>query len=155
MKLMKEFKEFAMRGNVVDMAVGIIIGGAFGKIVSSMVNDLIMPPLSLFTTDRFSEAGVTLRDAAADTGDVVWRIGAFFQTCVDFVIVAFAIFMLVKVMNYVMAKKKEQEQVKPPAPAEPSREEILLMEIRDAIRSRHVAAHFDGAFGPTREQRAA
>ncbi|MFZ5565117.1 MAG: large-conductance mechanosensitive channel protein MscL [Thermodesulfobacteriota bacterium] len=98
--MMKEFKEFAMRGNVVDMAVGIIIGGAFGKIVSSLVNDVIMPPIGLLLGNvDFSELAVTLREASADTAAVTIKYGLFINTILDFIIVAFAIFMMIKQMN--------------------------------------------------------
>lgn len=100
MGMMKEFKEFAMRGNVVDMAVGIIIGGAFGKIVSSLVNDVIMPPIGLLLGNvDFSELAVTLREASADTAAVTIKYGLFINTILDFIIVAFAIFMMIKQMN--------------------------------------------------------
>jgi large conductance mechanosensitive channel len=137
--MLKEFKEFAMRGNVVDMAVGIIIGAAFGRIVSSFVNDVIMPPLGLLIGNvDFSNLYVNLGDKVYETlalaiedGAPVLKYGAFIQTVLDFVIVAFAIFMAVKVMN----KLKRQEVEAPPAaPPEPSDEVKLLTEIRDALK---------------------
>ena len=134
MSMMSEFKSFAMRGNVVDMAVGIVIGGAFGKIVSSFVADVLMPPIGLLLGNvDFSDLAVTLRAAAEGAEAVTVRYGVFIQTVVDFVIIAFAIFMVVKAMNSVM---KKEEEAPPPAPPEPSKEEVLLTEIRDALRAR-------------------
>ncbi|MEM7432962.1 MAG: large-conductance mechanosensitive channel protein MscL [Pseudomonadota bacterium] len=133
MSMMSEFKDFAMRGNVVDMAVGIVIGGAFGKIVSSFVADVLMPPIGLALGNvDFSNLAVTLRGAAEGVEAVTLNYGAFIQTVVDFIIIAFAIFMVVKAMNSV--KKKEEEA--PAAPPEPSKEEVLLTEIRDALQNR-------------------
>lgn len=138
MKLLKEFKEFAMRGNVVDMAVGVIIGAAFGKIVTSLVNDIIMPGIGVLTGGaNFSEFKFVLKDATTDaaTGELIpeaaitW--GAFVQTIVDFLIIAFCIFIAIKVMNNLMKKKKEEEPA--PAPAGPTQEE-LLTEIRDLLK---------------------
>lgn len=132
MSMMNEFKSFAMRGNVVDMAVGIVIGGAFGKIVSSFVADVLMPPLGLMLGGvDFSGLSVTLKAAEAGAEAVTLRYGVFIQTVVDFIIIAFAIFLVVKAMNAM--KKKEEES--PAAPPKPSKEEVLLTEIRDAIRS--------------------
>ena len=134
MGMMSEFKSFAMRGNVVDMAVGIVIGGAFGKIVSSFVADVLMPPIGLLLGNvDFSDLAVTLKAAEEGIEAVTVRYGVFIQTVVDFIIIAFAIFMVVKAMNSVMKKEKEAP---PPAPPEPSKEEVLLTEIRDALRSR-------------------
>jgi large conductance mechanosensitive channel len=131
MSMMSEFKDFAMKGNVVDMAVGIVIGGAFGKIVSSFVADVLMPPLGLLLGNvDFSDLAVTLRDAADGAAAVTLKYGAFIQTVVDFVIIAFAIFMVVKAMNTL----KKKEEAAPPPPA-PSKEEVLLTEIRDALRA--------------------
>lgn len=131
MSMMQEFKQFAMRGNVVDMAVGIIIGGAFGKIVSSFVNDVIMPPIGVLVGGvDFSQLAFTLREAGEGVEAVTLNYGSFIQTTVDFLIIAFAIFMAVKVMNRM--KKKEEE--KPAAPPEPSKEEQLLTEIRDLLK---------------------
>lgn len=133
MSMMSEFKSFAMRGNVVDMAVGIVIGGAFGKIVSSFVADVLMPPIGLLLGNvDFSDLAVTLRAAAEGAEAVTLRYGVFIQTIIDFVIIAFAIFLVVKAMNSM--KKKEEE--KPAEPPKPSNEEVLLTEIRDALRSR-------------------
>ncbi len=131
--MLKEFKEFAMRGNVVDMAVGIIIGAAFGKIVSSIVSDVIMPPIGVLLGGvDFSNLAITIKEATATSAAVVISYGRFIQTVIDFLIIAFAIFMVVKGMNS-MKKKKEEAPAAPPAP---SREEVLLTEIRDALRHR-------------------
>ena len=137
MGMVKEFKEFAMRGNVMDMAIGIIIGGAFGKIVSSFVADVIMPPLGILIGGvDFTALKLTLKDAVVDaTGSVTAEAvsinyGNFIQTTVDFIIIAFAIFMVIKGMNSL--KKKEEEA--PAAPPAPSKEEVLLTEIRDLLK---------------------
>ena len=107
MGMMKEFKEFAIRGNVVDMAVGIIIGGAFGKIVTSFVQDVIMPPIGLLIGGvDFIDLVITLKEATADSEAVVMRYGAFVQTIIDFIIIAFAIFLAIRAMNN-MRKKEE------------------------------------------------
>lgn len=130
MAMMKEFKDFAMRGNVIDMAVGIIIGAAFGKIVSSLVKDIIMPPIGVMMGGvDFSDLAVTIKEAAAGTEAVTINYGVFIQTTLDFVIVAFAIFMMIRGMN----KLKKKEEAKPAAPAAPSKEEVLLSEIRDLL----------------------
>jgi large conductance mechanosensitive channel len=133
MGMAQEFKAFAMRGNVVDMAVGIVIGGAFGKIVSSFVGDVLMPPIgAMLGNVDFSDLAWTLKAAEGDVAAVTLNYGAFINTVLDFLIVAFAIFMVIKLMN--TAKKKEEEA--PAAPPAPSKEEVLLTEIRDALRSR-------------------
>jgi len=131
MSLINEFKAFAVRGNVVDMAVGIVIGAAFGKIVSSFVDGVIMPPLGLLIGGvDFSDLAIVLKDAVGEAPAVVLRYGAFFQTVVDFVIIAFAIFMAIKAINHL--KRKEAEA--PSAPPAPSKEELLLTEIRDLLK---------------------
>ncbi|MBN1855026.1 MAG: large-conductance mechanosensitive channel protein MscL [Pirellulales bacterium] len=108
MGMLKEFKEFAMRGNVVDMAVGIIIGGAFGKIVSSLVNDVVMPPIGMMLGNvDFSNLAYTLSEKTKDAEAVTIRYGAFINTVLDFLIVAFCIFMVIKVMNQLQRKKEE------------------------------------------------
>jgi large conductance mechanosensitive channel len=133
MSMVSEFKSFAMRGNVVDMAVGIVMGGAFGKIVSSFVADVLMPPIGIVLGGvDFSDLAVTLQAAGEGGEAVLLKYGIFIQTIVDFLIIAFAIFMVIKAMNSV---KKKEETAPPPAPPEPSKEEVLLAEIRDAIRS--------------------
>ncbi|MCC6396958.1 MAG: large-conductance mechanosensitive channel protein MscL [Bacteroidetes bacterium] len=130
--MMQEFKAFAMRGNVVDMAVGIIIGGAFGKIVSSLVNDVIMPPIGLLVGGvDFSALGITLREATEAAPAVVVKYGMFINVVIDFLIVAFAIFLLVRGMN---ALRKKQEAA-PAAPAPPPKQEVLLEEIRDLLKA--------------------
>lgn len=135
MGMIKEFKEFAMRGNVVDMAVGIIIGGAFGKIVSSFVNDVIMPPLGILIGGvDFSDLTIIIQEAQDGVAEVTIRYGMFIQNVVDFVIIAFAIFMAVKAMNS-LKKKEEAKPATPPPPPAPSNEEKLLAEIRDLLKS--------------------
>jgi large conductance mechanosensitive channel len=133
MSLIKEFKTFVMRGNVLDMAVGVIVGAAFGKIVTSMVSDVLMPPIGLLTGGMdFSRLSVTLRAASAGTEAVTLRYGVFINSVIDFVIVAFCIFLLIKVVN---AAKRSAEEA--PAPAKPpSQEVVLLSEIRDLLRQR-------------------
>jgi large conductance mechanosensitive channel len=133
MSVIKEFKEFAMKGNVMDLAVGIIIGAAFGKVVSSIVGDVIMPPIGLALGGvNFTNLAVTLKEATAAEPAVLLRYGAFIQSIVDFLIVAFAIFMVIKTMNAL--KRKKEEAPAPPAP--PSKEEVLLTQIRDAIQAK-------------------
>jgi large conductance mechanosensitive channel len=133
MSMVKEFKEFAMRGNVVDMAVGIVIGAAFGKIVASFVNDVLMPPIGMLLGGvDFSELMITLKGAVGETPAVVLKYGVFVNTVLDFLIVAFAIFMVIKGMNAL----KKKEEAAPPAPPKPTKEEVLLTEIRDALKSR-------------------
>jgi len=137
--MLKEFREFAMRGNVVDMAVGIILGSAFGKIVSSLVNDLIMPPIGMLLGKMdFSEFYINLSGgryptlaAAREAGAVVIAYGAFINTIIDFLIVAFAIFLLIRQIN---RWKRQAEAL--PAPVEPPRQELLLAEIRDLLKAR-------------------
>lgn len=144
MSVVKEFKEFAMRGNIVDMAVGIIIGSAFGRIISSVVTDVLMPPIGMAigrvdvkdfklilqkAAPAVIENGLVVKQAI---NEVTLRYGMFIQTIIDFLIVAFCIFLVVKVMNRL--KKKEEE--KPAAPAAPSKEEILLTEIRDLLKEK-------------------
>ena len=133
MGMMQEFKTFAMRGNVVDMAVGIIIGGAFGKIVSSFVADVIMPPIGVIIGGvNFTNLAITLKEAVGDSAAVTIGYGKFIQSVFDFLIIAFAIFMMIKVMN---SLKKKEEEAPAQSPA-PSNEEVLLTEIRDALRQK-------------------
>ena len=133
MSFVQEFKEFAMKGNVVDMAVGIIIGAAFGKIVSSFVSDVIMPPLGMLIGGvDFSDLAVTLKEAVDGAAAVTLNYGSFIQTVFDFTIVALAIFIAIKAMN----KLKKAEAAPPPAPPEPSAEERLLTEIRDLLKKK-------------------
>lgn len=137
MAVLKEFKDFAMRGNVVDLAVGIIIGGAFGKIVSSLVADIIMPPIGLLISGiTFADIKWTLKDAIIDVSGkviknaVTLNVGNFILAIIDFLIIAFAIFLLVKGLNRLQKKKEE------PAPPPLSKQETLLTEIRDLLRSK-------------------
>jgi large conductance mechanosensitive channel len=133
MSMMQEFKTFAMRGNVVDMAVGIVIGGAFGKIISSFVADVIMPPIGLLIGGvNFANLAITMKEAVGDSAAVTLNYGKFIQSVFDFLIIAFAIFMVIRAMNSL--KKKEEET--PEAPPEPTKEEILLTEIRDALQKK-------------------
>ena len=138
MGFLKEFKEFAVKGNVMDMAVGVIIGGAFGKIVTSVVNDIIMPPIGLLVGGvDFSDMKLTMKKQVLDAaGEVVspavtWNYGAFIQQVVDFTILAFCVFILVKLINS-LNKKKEAPAPEP----QPSKEEVLLTEIRDLLKER-------------------
>jgi len=131
MGMMSEFKDFAVKGNVVDMAVGIIIGAAFGKIVSSFVADVIMPPIGVILGGvNFTDLAFVLQEAVGETAAVTINYGVFVQTLIDFIIVAFAIFMAVKAIN----SMKKAEEAAPAAPAEPSKEEVLLTEIRDLLK---------------------
>lgn len=139
MKFLQEFKTFAMRGNVVDMAVGIIIGGAFGKIVSSLVSDIIMPPVGLLIGGvKFENLKVLLKHAHTDpaTGKVTEAVsinyGNFINTALDFIIIAFAIFLIVKLINGL----KRKEEAKPTPVPPPTKEEQLLAEIRDLLKER-------------------
>lgn len=132
----QEFKEFAVKGNAIDMAVGVIIGGAFGKIVSSIVNDLIMPPIGWLIggidfKDLKYELPVNPLNQSGEPACIAY--GNFLQTCLDFIIIAFCVFMLVRLIMK-LSRKKAQEPAKPAAPAEPSEEVKLLREIRDALK---------------------
>lgn len=128
MSVLKEFKEFAVKGNVVDLAVGVVIGAAFGKIVSSFVEDVVMPPLGLLIGGvSFGELAIKLRDAVGGAPPVLWKYGKFLQTCFDFAIIAFAIFIAIKAIN----RMKREEPAKPAAPP---RQEVLLEEIRDLLK---------------------
>lgn len=131
-KLLNEFREFAVKGNVLDMAIGIIIGGAFGTIVSSLVKDVIMPPIGLLIGDvDFSQLKLTLRAAAAGKDAVTMNVGVFINNVISFLIVAWAVFMLVKGVN-MLRKRFEKEQAAAPPPAPPPSEQYLK-EIRDAL----------------------
>jgi large conductance mechanosensitive channel len=130
MSIVKEFKTFAMRGNVVDLAVGIIIGGAFGKIVSSVVADVVMPPIGLLVGGvNFTSLAITLKEAVGKAPAVTLNYGNFLQAVFDFLIVAFAVFMLVKAMN---TMQKKEEAAAPPPP----QQEVLLTEIRDILKQK-------------------
>ena len=136
MGMLTEFKEFAMRGNVIDLAVGVVIGGAFGKIVTALVDKVIMPPIGLLIGGvDFSKLAVVLKAASVDASGkevpaVMLAYGEFINALLQFVIVAFAIFMVVKVIN----KLHKQPEAAPAAPAEPSEDVLLLREIRDALK---------------------
>jgi large conductance mechanosensitive channel len=137
MSLGTELKQFLLRGNVVDMAVGIVIGAAFGKIVTSFVNDILMPPIALLLGNtQFDQLKLVLREAVV-SGDkitheaITWNYGSFIQTVVDFLIVGTAIFFVIKAMNRLSSKKPEA----PAAPPAPSKEEQLLTEIRDLLKN--------------------
>jgi len=133
MSMLKEFKEFAVKGNVVDMAVGIVIGAAFGKIVSSFVGDVIMPPIgALLGGVDFSNLSIVVKEAVEKKPAVLISYGKFIQTIIDFTIIAFAIFMAVKAIN-VLRKKEAEAPAEPPAP---SKEELLLTEIRDLLKEK-------------------
>ena len=135
MGMLSEFKSFAMKGNVVDMAVGVVIGGAFGKIVTSFTNDILMPPIGVMLGGvDFSELKLMLKDAIGETAAVSINYGTFLNVILDFLIIAFAIFLVVKAMNAAMTATKKKEEAAP-VPA-PSKEEVLLTEIRDALRNR-------------------
>ncbi|WP_310734969.1 large-conductance mechanosensitive channel protein MscL [Pseudomonas sp. 5Ae-yellow] len=134
MSMLKEFKTFALRGNVVDMAVGIIIGAAFGKVVSSFVTNVVMPPLGLMIGGvDFADLAIILKEAQGELPAVTLGYGLFIQSVVDFLIIAAAIFVAVRVMNSL----KRKEETTPPAPQAQSREEILLGEIRDLLKQQN------------------
>mgnify|MGYP004702392431 FL=1 len=131
MGMLKEFKDFTMRGNVVDLAVAVVIGGAFGKIVTSFVSDVIMPPIGLLLGGvDFSDLKLVMKAATEEVEAVTLNYGAFINTLIDFIIIAFAIFMVIKGIN---ATKKKQPAPPPPQPPAPSNEEVLLTEIRDLL----------------------
>ncbi len=132
MKLIEEFKAFALKGNVVDLAIGVIIGGAFGKIITSLVNDLLMPILGLILGKmNFADMKYVITPAAGDVPEAAIRYGQFSQTVVDFALVAFCIFMAIKFFNRLLVK---QQAAAPAAPPEPPRQEVLLEEIRDLLK---------------------
>ena len=139
---LQEFKAFAMKGNVIDMAVGVIIGGAFGKIVSSIVAAVIMPPIGLlvggvnFTDLKWVLKPAVLEDGKEVVAAVTLNYGNFLQVTFDFLIIAFSIFMFIKLLTKLTEKKKEEAPAAPPAPPAPSREEVLLTEIRDLLKER-------------------
>lgn len=134
MSMIKEFKAFAMRGNVVDLAVAVIIGGAFGKIVASFVNDILMPPLGVLLGGvDFKDLALTIKAAVGETAAVTINYGMFIQNVIDFVIIAFAIFMMIKAIS--MTKKQEEAAPAPPPPG-PTKDQELLMEIRDLLKKR-------------------
>ncbi|MEQ8478972.1 large-conductance mechanosensitive channel protein MscL [Fulvivirga sp.] len=131
MKIIDEFKAFAVKGNVADMAVGIILGVAFGKIVTSLVNDIIMPPIGILVGGiKFSDLSLVLKEAVGETPAVTLNYGNFLQVTFDFLLVAFAVFMIVKAIN----SAKRKEDAAPAAPAAPPKQEVLLEEIRDLLK---------------------
>lgn len=133
MKILKEFQQFAMRGNVIDMAVGIIIGSAFGKIISSLVEDIIMPPIGYIMGGMdFSNLKIILKEATDKAPIVAIKYGVFINVIINFTIVAFAMFMLIRAMNTL----KKKEEVAPSAPPKPSNQELLLAEIRDLLKKK-------------------
>ena len=140
-KFFEEFKKFAMRGNVIDLAVGVVVGGAFGKITNSLVNDIIMPAVSMLTGGiNFSDWKLVLKQAVIENGEeiaaaVTVNYGTFISVIIDFIILAFAVFCMVKAINS-LHRKKEEAPAAPPAPPEPSAEEKLLTEIRDLLRDK-------------------
>lgn len=135
-KVIDEFKQFAIKGNMIDMAVGIIIGGAFGKIITSLVNDIIMPPLGVLIGGvNFTDLKITLKAAEGDLAAVTLNYGNFLQVCFDFLIIAFSIFCFIRLLTKL--KSKKEEVVVPPAPPAPSKEELLLTEIRDLLKEQN------------------
>ncbi|MBZ4651686.1 MAG: large conductance mechanosensitive channelprotein [Proteiniphilum sp.] len=141
MSFKSELKEFLMRGSVVDMAVGIVIGGAFGRIVTSFVNDILMPPIAMAVGDtKFTELKVVLKEAVMQGEEILkpaitWNYGAFIQAVIDFLIIGVAIFFVIKAMNS-MKRKKEEEAPAPEVPPAPTKEETLLTEIRDLLKNK-------------------
>lgn len=137
MKALQEFKEFAVKGNVVDMAVGVVIGAGFGKIVSSLVADIITPILGIIIGGvNFKNLKLTLQEAVGDKPAVTWNYGSFLQAVFDFLIIAWAIFVLVKLINRLKRQEAKPAPAAPPAPPPPSPEVQLLTEIRDAMKAR-------------------
>lgn len=137
MSILQEFKTFAVKGNVIDMAVGVVVGAAFGKIVTSFVNDVVTPPIGLLIGGvDFRELAWTLKPAVGETAAVVLAYGKFIQTVFDFTIVAFAIFMAVKMINRLRSSLEKPVEAPAPVEAPPSKEELLLSEIRDLLKDR-------------------
>lgn len=139
---LKEFRDFAMKGNMIDMAVGIIIGGGFGKVVTSLVGDVIMPPIGMLLGNvNFTDLKVTLKQAGMDAAGVAQdavtlNYGSFIQTIIDFVIVAFSIFLVIRVMNKLRKATTKEKEAVPAPPPEPTSEEKLLAEIRDLLKEK-------------------
>ncbi|MDL2297130.1 large-conductance mechanosensitive channel protein MscL [Bacteroidales bacterium OttesenSCG-928-C03] len=140
-KFLQEFKDFAVKGNMIDMAVGIIIGGGFGKLVTSLVNDILMPPIGMLLGNvNFSDLKIILKDAYIDAAGIAQpavsvNYGNFIQVILDFIIVAFCIFLVVRLMNKLRTMNKKEEEVAAPAPEPtPTKEEVLLTEIRDLLK---------------------
>ncbi|MBN2284933.1 MAG: large-conductance mechanosensitive channel protein MscL [Tissierellales bacterium] len=131
--MLNEFKKFALKGNVIDLAVGVIIGGAFGKIVSSMVNDILMPIVGILLGGiSFKDLKYVITPASGDIAESAILYGAFIQSIVDFVIIALSIFLFIKLLS----SMKKKEELQPPAPAAPDPEVVLLEEIRDLLKSK-------------------
>ena len=141
-KILKEFRDFIARGNVVDMAIGVIIAGAFGKITTSLVNDVFMPFISwIFGARDMTALNLVVREAVMDGETVVQEaitigFGTFVATIIDFILIALVVFAIVKAMNAAKAKAKKEEEAAPPAPPAPSKEEVLLTEIRDLLKKK-------------------
>ena len=141
-KILKEFRDFIARGNVVDMAIGVIIAGAFGKITTSLVNDVFMPFISfIFGARDMTALNLVVREAVMDGETVVQEaitigFGTFVATIIDFILIALVVFAIVKAMNAAKAKAKQEEEAAPPAPPAPSKEEVLLTEIRDLLKNK-------------------
>lgn len=134
MKVLQEFKSFALKGNVMDLAVGVIIGGAFGKIVSSLVNDIVMPPIGLLLSGiDFKNLAWVWRYNEDGTPAAALRYGQFIQNCIEFLVIAMCVFALVQLLNRLHRKKEKQEEAKPP---EPSEEVLLLRDIRNSLKKR-------------------
>lgn len=140
MSMRSELKEFLMRGNVVDMAVGIVVGAAFGNIVTSFVNDILMPPIAMLVGDsKFAQLNIVLKEAVMEGTEIVtpaitWNYGAFIQSVVDFLIIGISIFMVIRAMNRL--KRKKAEELTTEAPPAPTKEETLLTEIRDILKEK-------------------
>ncbi|HSV31228.1 MAG TPA: large-conductance mechanosensitive channel protein MscL [Atribacteraceae bacterium] len=133
--MLKEFKEFALKGSIIDLAVAVIIGAAFGKIITSLVNDLLMPVTSIFLGGiSFTDLKYVITPASGDVAEVALRYGVFIQSMVDFLIIAFSIFMIIKMITSI----KKKEPVAEPAPVVPSNEELLLVEIRDLLKTKQI-----------------
>lgn len=139
-KFLQEFKDFAIKGNALDMAVGVIIGGAFGKIVTSIVNDIIMPPIGwLLGGVNFKDLTLSLGQKTAEDGtlqEVTINYGSFIQTTIDFLIISFCVFLMIRTIMKLTKKKKKEEEAKADTPPAPSKEELLLTEIRDLLKNK-------------------
>ena len=136
MGLLKDFKAFAVKGNVIDLAVAVVIGTAFGKIVSSLVNDIIMPPVSLLLGDRFRELKIVLMQATESTAEVSLNYGMFIQNIIDFLFVTVSIFLVIRAYQKLIFKRRQEEEAQSAPPPAPGNEEKLLEEIRDLLKSK-------------------
>lgn len=138
MSVLKELRTFILRGNVVDMAVGVVVGGAFGKIVSSLVSDIIMPPIGFLVGGvDFSDLKLVLKQATGDVAEISINYGTFLQTIIDFLIIATAIFFAVKAINSLSSKFEKEKEAEAPKVVEPTKEEALLTEIRDLLKEQN------------------